>query len=122
MEKVFAKAEDLADSIKEYVNLRIASLKLTTAEKTSAVIANIIAGAVAALVLFFFVVFASVALAIGLGVWLGSMWAGFLIVAGLYLLLGMVVWAARGKLIRLPVMNAIIQQLFTHNDDDDETD
>jgi fatty acid desaturase len=122
MEKVFTKAEELADSLKEYINLRIASIKLTTAEKTSAVIANIIAGAVAALVLFFFVVFASVALAIGLGTWLGSMWAGFLIVAGLYLLLGMVVWAARGKLIRLPVMNAIIQQLFTHNDDDDETD
>jgi fatty acid desaturase len=122
MEKVFTKAEELADSLKEYINLRIESIKLITAEKTSAVIANIIAGAVAALVLFFFVVFASVSLAIGLGTWLGSMWAGFLIVAGLYLLLGMVVWAARGKLIRLPVMNAIIQQLFTHNDDDDETD
>jgi hypothetical protein len=122
MEKVFAKAEDLADSLKEYVNLRIASLKLTTAEKTSAVIANIIAGAVAVMVLVLFVLFASVALAIGLGTWLESMWAGFLIVAGLYLLMGMVVWAARGKLIRLPVMHAIIQQLFTHNDDDDETD
>jgi hypothetical protein len=121
MEKVFSKAEDLADSLKEYVNLRIASIKLTTAEKTSAVIANIIAGAVAALVLLLFVVFASVALAIGLGAWLANGWAGFLIVAGLYLLIGIVVWAARGKLIRLPVMNALIQQFFTHNDYD-ETD
>jgi Putative Actinobacterial Holin-X, holin superfamily III len=122
MEKLFTKAEDLADSIKEYINLRIASIKLSTAEKTATVVANIIAGSVAAMVMLLFVVFASVALAIGLGIWLGNSWVGFLIVAGLYLLFGIIVWAARGKLIKLPVMNALIQQLFTHNDNDDETD
>lgn len=122
MEKLFAKAEDLADSIKEYINLRIAAIKLTTAEKSSAVVANIIAGTVAAMVMCLFVVFASIALAIGLGVWLNNSWAGFLIVAGLYLLMGIIVWTARGKLIRLPVMNALIQQLFTNTDEADETD
>ncbi len=122
MEKLFTKAEDLAESIKEYINLRIASIKLSTAEKTATVVANIIAGSVAAIVMLLFVVFASVALALGLGIWLDNSWAGFLIVAGLYLLFGIIVWTARGKLIKLPVMNALIQQLFTHNDNDDERD
>lgn len=122
MEKVFEKAEDLATSLKAYLDIRINSLKLTTAEKTSAVVANIIAGMAGIFVLLLFVIFASVALAIALGTWLNNGWAGFLIVAGLYLLVGVVVWTARGKLIRLPIMNALIQQLFTQNDDEDETD
>jgi hypothetical protein len=122
MEKVFEKAEGLAASVKEYINLRIESLKMTAAEKTSAVAANIIAGALALFVGLLFVVFASVALALALGVWMGHLWAGFLTVAGLYLLAGIVVWTARGRLIRFPVMNALIRQLFTDQGNEDETD
>lgn len=121
MEKVFTKVEDLATSLKEYVNLKIEGLKLALAEKTSAVVSNIIAGAIVLLAMLLFVIFASMALAFGLGAWIGHTWAGFLITAGLYLLIGLVVWAARGPLIRLPLMNALIQQLFTQSNDD-ETD
>ena len=119
MEKAFAKAEELAGTIKEYVNSRIESVKLNAAEKSSAVMANIIAGVIVAMVFLFFIVFGSVALAFGLGQWLDKTWAGFLIVAGLYLLIAMVVWAARGKIIRLPIMNALIQQLFKTDEDEE---
>jgi high-affinity Fe2+/Pb2+ permease len=119
MEKVFAKTEELAENIKEYVNARIESVKLNAAEKSSAVIANVIAGLVVATVFFFFIVFAGMSLSFLLGEWIGKTWAGFLIVAGLYLLIGIVVWAARGKIIRLPVMNALIKQLFREDDEED---
>jgi Fe2+ transport system protein B len=119
MEKAFAKIEELADTAREYVNTRIDSVKLNVAEKSSAVIANITAGLVVACVFMFFIVFSSFALAFGLGEWIGKTWAGFLIVAGLYLLIGIVVWMGRGKIIRLPVMNALIKQL---SGDDDEAD
>lgn len=120
MEKTFARVEELADTIKEYVNTRIESVKLNAAEKSSAVVANVLAGIFVAVVFLFFIVFASVALSFGLGEWIGKTWAGFLIVAGLYLLLGIVVWAARGKLIRLPLMNAMIQQLFKKDEEDED--
>jgi Fe2+ transport system protein B len=120
MEKTFDRVEELADTIKEYVNSRIESVKLSVAEKSSAVIANVVAGIIVALVFFFFIIFASIALSFGLGEWIGKTWAGFLIVAGLYLLLGIVVWAARGKIIRLPLMNAIIQQLFNKEEEDED--
>lgn len=119
MEKTFARVEELADTIKEYVNTRIESVKLSAAEKTSAVMANVLAGIIVAVVFVFFIIFASIALSIGLGEWIGNTWAGFLIVAGLYLLIGIVVWVARGKLIRLPLMNALIRQL-SGNDEDNE--
>lgn len=119
MENAFARVEELADTIKEYVNTRIESVKLSAAEKSSAVIANVLAGIIVAAVFLFFIIFASIALSFGLGEWIGKTWAGFLIVACLYLLTGMVVWVARGKIIRLPIMNALIQQL-SGNDEDNE--
>lgn len=119
MEKAFAKVEELAETVKEYVNTRIESAKLSIAEKSSAVIANIIAGLIVATVFTFFVVFASMALAFGLGEWIGETWAGFLIVGLLYLLIGVVVWFARIKLIQLPLMNAFIKQLFNKTDEKD---
>lgn len=118
MEKAFAKAEELADSIKEYVNAGIDSVKLNVAEKTSMLIANVLAAMVVAAVFLFFIIFAGIALAFGLGEWIGATWAGFLIVAGLYLLLAIVVWAARERIIRLPIMNALIKQLFSNDDED----
>jgi hypothetical protein len=119
MEKTFAKAEELADNVKEYFNTKIESVKLNAAEKSSYVIANLIAGMAALVVFIFFIIFAGVALSLVLGEWMGKQWAGFLVVAFFYLLVGIVVWAARGKIIRLPVMNALIQQLFNNDDEED---
>ena len=119
MEKAYAKIEELADNVKEYINTRVESVKLTVAEKTSVVIANVVAGMIVAVVFLLFIIFAGTALAFGLSEWIGKTWAGFLIVAGLYLLIGIVIWTAREKIIRLPVMNALIKQLFPNDDEED---
>ena len=120
MEKIFAKVEELADNIKDYVDTRIDVAKLTAAEKGSAVIAHAVAGIIAAVVFLFFMAFASVALSLFLGEWIGQGWAGFLIVAGLYLVIAIIIWLARGKLIRGPIMNALIHQLFSNEQEDEE--
>ena len=119
MEKAFAKMEELTDSVKEYVNTRIASVKLSVAEKSSALVANLVAGMLVAAVFLFFLIFAGIALALVLSEWTGKLWAGFLIVAGIYLLIGIIVWIAREKIIRLPVMNALIKQFFSTDDEED---
>jgi hypothetical protein len=119
MEKTFAKVEELADTVKEFVNNRIESAKLTAAEKGSAVVAVLIAGLIVAVIFTFCIVFAGVALSLVLGEWIGKTWAGFLIVAGFYLLLGIIIWAARDKIIRLPIMNVLIKQLFREENEED---
>jgi len=119
MENTFAKIEELAATVKDYVNTRIESAKLSVAEKSSAIIANLIAGFIVAGVFIFFVVFGSTALAFALGDWIGKTWAGFLIVAILYLIIGIIVWFARIKLIQLPLMNIFIKQLFSDTDEED---
>lgn len=108
------------EHIRDYVNARIDAIKLSIAEKVSAVLANILAGLVVAFVFLLFVILLSIGLSLIIGIWVGHTWAGFLIVAALYLLIGILVWTARGKLIRLPIMNAIIQQLFKNDEDHQE--
>jgi hypothetical protein len=117
MDSVFSRVEELADNAKEYVNTRIESVKLDAAEKSSVLIANGVARVVVAIVFIFFIGLASIALSLVLGEWIGKLWAGFLAVACFYLLIGIIIWIAREKLIRVPVMNALIQQLFKHDEE-----
>jgi hypothetical protein len=120
LQEEFRKAEEMADHVKSYVNTKIAQLKLAMAEKVSKVIAVLIAGMFVLFVLFFFLVFVSMAAAYAIGIWLGKMWLGFLIVAAIYLLLGIITWVARGRLLQIPIMNAILRQLFNNEDNDEE--
>ena len=120
MEKAFAKAEELASTIREYVDTTIESAKLHAAEKSSAIIADTMARVIASVVFLLFIVFASVALAFGLGEWIGKTWAGFLIVSGLFLVLMTVLWLARERLLRFPIMNRLIVQLFNTNEDEND--
>ncbi len=120
MEDTFKKVEELTDHVKEYVNNRISSVKLDLAEKSSRLLALLIAGAIALLVLSCFILFGSIALAYALAKWTGEFYWGFLIVAGLYLLVGIIVWFTKDRLLQLPIMNAMLKQLFKDEEDDDE--
>ncbi len=119
MEKAFAKIEELTETIKDYADTRIELVKLDVAEKLSSVLANLLAGILITTVFLFAVIFAGIALAFALGEWTGKIWAGFLIVSGLYLLIGIVLWTARESIIRQPVINALIKQLFSNEDEED---
>jgi hypothetical protein len=86
--------------------------------QTAPNVANTMATILSAVVFLFFLFFASMGLAFILSSWIGNMYSGFLIVAGIYLILGLVIWYSREKLIRIPIMNAIIRQLFENNGED----
>lgn len=118
MKDTFEKLEGLTDHVKEYVNTRVELTKLRIAEKTSLIIGDLIAGGIVILFFLFVLMFGSIAGAWALSDWIGKRYSGFLIVAGIYLLFGIIVWIARGRFIRFPVMNTIIKKL--HKEDEDE--
>lgn len=118
MENIFAKAEEMAENVKEYINNRIESAKLSVAEKSSKIMANAMAAVMLAAILFFFFLFAGIALSLVLGDWMGKPWAGYLAVAILYLLIGIIIWSGREKFIRLPIMNALIKQFLSDDEED----
>ncbi len=116
MENTFLKLEELAGHLKEYVNNNIDTAKLKTAEKSSALFAGIMARIIVMLVFVFAFLFASVALACVLAKITGALYWGFLIVAGIYLFLAFMVWSLQEKILRLPLMNFMLEQLFKTND------
>ena len=120
LKEEFKKAEDLAMHLKAYVQIEIELFKLTIAEKLSKIIANFLAAMVVMGVLLLFILFVSIALAFLIGEWLEKMSAGFFIVSILYLLIGVISWYAREKLIRIPILNAILSQLFTNDPFEEE--
>jgi hypothetical protein len=118
MKETLAKVEEMIGTVREYVNIRIESVKLDIAEICSDIISSAIAVFIAAAMFLFFILFASIALSVILNEYTGSSWSGFLIVGCLHLLLATIVWIAREKLIRMPLMNALIKKLFRHHEED----
>ena len=99
MDQDFNNAETFVDQVKEYVNTRLAQLKLSFAEKTSKVMSVMIAVVISALVFFLFLVLICIAGAIILGQWLESFWLGFVIVGGIVFVVGLILWIFKGVLI-----------------------
>ena len=118
MAQDFNNAESFVDQVKEYLNTRLTQLKLSFAEKTSKIVAIMIAAIVSALVFFLFLVLVSVAGAVAIGQWLENYWLGFLIVAAIILLAGYILWISRDGWLRKPIMNALIKVMFDKDEDE----
>ena len=118
MAQDFNNAETFVDQVKEYVNTRLAQVKLSFAEKTSKVAAIMIAVVMLALVFFLFLVLVCIAGAIAMGQWLESFWLGFLVMAGVVLLAGFILWISKDRLIRRPIMNALINAMFDKDENE----
>ena len=98
--------------VEDYMISRLNSAKVGAAQKTSKVVANTISAVIVFLLIFCSVLFLSAALAYLLYLWLGKMYWALLIVAGIYVLAAFIVWNSRERLLRLPIMNAILRELF----------
>ena len=115
----FNNMDSFVNQVKEYVNTRVSQLKLSFAEKTSKVAAFMIALVMVALVFFLVVVLLSVSAALAIGEWLQSQWLGFLIMGGLVLLIGFILWVSKDRWLRKPIMNAMIEAMFDKEDEKD---
>jgi hypothetical protein len=118
MDQDFKNAETFVDQVKEYVNTRLAQLKLSFAEKTSKVMAIMIAAVMSALVFFLFLLLICIAGAIAIGQWLESFWLGFVVVGGIVLIVGLILWIFKDGIIRRPIMNALIKAMFDKEKDE----
>lgn len=104
---------NLRSIAEDYVETQIELLKVQAAEKLSKLLSGIIAYLVLAVFLVFFLLFASAGLAWVISAWIGKTYAGFLIVGGFYLLLGLIIFKSKETLLRKPLRDAIVRQLFS---------
>ncbi len=112
MEELKNKAEDLTKNIGEYVETYY---KLTILKATDKV-TTITAGALAGISVLFLGVFVLFFLALALGVWLGQLVnseaAGYLIVAGIFLLIIVILVMMRKRIVFPMIRNKIIRKLY----------
>ena len=116
MEHLFSGIGERKRLLKDYINTQVGRMKLRLADKISKFFSNIFLIAIVATMLLFFLGLASVAFAIALSGWTGEIYWGFLIVAGFYLILSFIVWLRRKQLLRIPIMNAIVRELFSEEE------
>ena len=112
LQEEFKKVEELALHIKAYIQTEIELIKLLFAEKLSKILSNFLAIMVLIWLLLIGILFASLSLAFLIGERLGKMSTGFIIVSLIYLLLAVVIWYLRERIIRIPILNVILSQLF----------
>ena len=112
MEDSFNKADELGKHIKDYINNRISLLKIEVAERVSNLLSQFVATIIVSIIFLITIFFISTSIALIIGQALGNYCWGFLIVGVFYFVLGLIFWKRREKIIRIPIMNAILHQLF----------
>lgn len=112
MENIKSKAEDLTESVTDYIQTYYKLSVLNAADKATGVASSALAG----FVVLFFGMFVLLFSSIALGMWLGSALEnnalGYLIVAGTYLLILVIIVLLRKRIIFPMFRNLIIGKLY----------
>jgi hypothetical protein len=119
IKKTFEKVEELVMHVQQYANNKIEEVKLGTAEKGSKLVAGSITIIVCLLIFSLFLLFISVAIAFALAKATGEMYMGFTIVAGFYLIAGVLVYIFRYRLLTAPIINAFLKKITKGDDEED---
>ena len=104
--------ENLVSQAGDYLNTRLELLKLKTVDKTSEIISSVVSKL--ALILFFviFTLILSMGAAFWIGDILGKTYYGFLIIAGFYLVVGIILYTCRRSWIKAPIANVLIRKIL----------
>jgi uncharacterized membrane protein len=104
--------ESLFGQTKDYVDNRIELFKLKMVDKTANAASAIISGLVLFIVFFIFFIVFNIGLALLIGDLIGKAYAGFLILAAVYAIAGLVIFSKRGKIFKTPVTGMIIRKFL----------
>lgn len=112
---------NLIQSIREYVEAKIEITKLQLADKAGSSVGGIITFIVMTILASLILIFASIAVAFLISEYYGKGYIGFAIVAAFYLLIAIIVYAGRDKLINRPVTDSFIKKMFSDEDEEENS-
>jgi Putative Actinobacterial Holin-X, holin superfamily III len=111
---------DLIDQVKNYVKLRINLFKLNMTEKMATLTTTLLISVIFFIIFLFFTLFLSLAFIFWFREYIGAAYIGALIVAGFYILLGIVVFLLRDKLFLNRVVTQISKILLEEENENEE--
>ncbi|WP_130733572.1 hypothetical protein [Flavobacterium sp. J27] len=112
MEKIATNIEMLFEKTQEYTKSSIELFRLNAIDKTADITAALTFRLAFGLIVAMFSLFVNIGISLYLGKIIGETYVGFLIVSGFYLLLAIIVYFFRNKLIKAPITNLVIKKLL----------
>jgi hypothetical protein len=112
MENDPTAVEELFYKLKDYGETTVDLLKLKAINKVSGFTSTLIVSVILIVLLFLILICISAGFALLIGVWLGSAYWGFFIMGILYIIIGLVLYASRKKILKEPIANKLIKELI----------
>jgi hypothetical protein len=104
--------EELFEKLRDYADTRLDLFKLKSIHKVSGFMSSVIASLVLLALLSTVLLCITIGAALLIGACIGKTYVGFFIVGAFYLLIGLVLYSMRGKLIKTPISNKLIKELM----------
>jgi hypothetical protein len=104
--------KSLIDKSKDYLETKIELTKLKTIDRSADILSSVIVMVSMIFLGSLFIIFISIALALMIGQWLGTVQYGFLIMGGFYALLLLLIYLRREKWIKTPIANGLINKML----------
>jgi len=112
MEDQINSLEALFEKTTDYLEARIELMKLQAVNKITDVVSSFVSRLIIMIVIILMVVVLNTGIAIWLGEMLGKMYYGFFCLAGFYLLLVIILAAARRSWIKKPIGNKLVRKML----------
>ena len=111
------KVEKLFTDVKEYAETKLDLAVLSVQDKGSDLLGSAASIIVIGIVILFVLLFLSLGAALIIGHCFHNPSMGFFLIAGVYILLGIIIYFSRKKLIKMPVVNALLKNINFHEED-----
>ena len=117
-QKISENFSELADNVRKYIQLRIDLLKLNILEKLSKLVSYLVITVIFFLLFLFFILFISMGFIFWFRDRQGPEWIGSLIVAGFYVMIGVLIYFFRFRLFINPVVTRLSKIIFEDEDEE----
>ena len=112
MESEPTNMEELFQKIRDYADIRLDLFKLKSINKVSGFMSSVIYILILVILLSIVLLCITIGVALLIGASIGNIYYGFFIVGGIYIIIGLILYSLREKLIKTPLINKLIKELI----------
>ena len=112
MENNTSTIEILFERVEDYIRTTIDLVKLNAVDKTADVLSSLLSRLTVSIVFVMFGFLVNIGLSFWIGELVGKIYYGFFIVSSIYLVLAIVLYIVKDKVLKMPISNFIIAKML----------
>lgn len=112
MEEQQVDIDNLLSDAGDYIETRTTLWKLKAIESLSDVSGELVSGMGMIVISSFVIIIFSIGISLLIGDWVGKSYYGFFIVGGIYTMIGLILYARRGRWLKEPFSNMLIRKIL----------